>query len=146
MHNTSAATVKTIPAHLKFENIAVGSNINLTLTSGDVGWSIGPDVPYSVGLNLNIEDKMLRCIASLEVNYSVLAITTVSPTNQQGLVSFSLSLFLQVTNNATSLKGHATLNEEATIYPDINGVTESSWLNGVFEATWPLSEERRRRS
>lgn len=124
-----------VPIRLEFENTVPASNINLTIITPEVGWSIGSDSAEGGGINLAVASNYSNVISHIGISYSVISLSTCGD-KSSALGNFILSLFLNVEDDVKFLKGAAVLSPSTQVHYHINNEKEGTWANGIIDAAW----------
>ncbi|WP_266168295.1 hypothetical protein [Dyella subtropica] len=125
-----------IPVILQFTNVANNSNLSFTFTTPGVRWSLGKGIGDSLGFSYNVTPdgvyQPVPCLQDVSFNNDVLSLRTSSqaPT----LFGFTLTLFLEVADDASFLTGYCTLNNEAVVYGYLGNERPVLWRNGRISA------------
>jgi hypothetical protein len=126
---------QSIPVILKFSKVAANANLNVTLTTEGVYWSLGANSADSLGLSYNVmetNDGTESCIQKIEFNNAILSLLTSSSASP--LNDFTLTLHLHVAAQVHALSGHCTLNNEATLMVNFGSDRAVEWRNGRISA------------
>lgn len=128
-----------IPVVLQFNSVAANSCLNITLNTPGVRWSMGRRIGDSLGFSYNVLARdthgNVPLLQGISFNGGILEIRTSSAA--PALSNFTLTLFLEIAPDVTSLQGYCTLNNEATIYAYLGGEQPAQWYDGRISAVLP---------
>ncbi|MCC4595910.1 hypothetical protein NRY95_11050 [Xanthomonas campestris pv. phormiicola] len=127
------------PVTLLFSNIASNSNLNFTLTTAGVAWSLGARSGDSIGFSYNVTPSSAdveSCIQAIEFSNSVLSIRTgaIGQAGDRADNAFTLTLYLLVAPGIDYLQGYCTLNNEAVVMAVFGAQGAVQWRNGRISA------------
>lgn len=134
-----------IPLVLEFRGVARDSNLLFVLTTKGATWSIGSDGGDSTGFSYNAvtaSNAQSSCIHTVELTESVLSIRT-SATAATG--TFTLTLFVQVSDSLTMIQGYCTLNADARVRAQFGYGAPMDWQSGSISAVLPRTNKDYRR-
>lgn len=124
-----------LPVVMRFSNIAPNSNINFTITTSGVAWSLGARSGDSMGLTMNAEyesNQWRSSIQHLEFAEGMLALRTANDGGSNS--SFVVTMFVRVTPGVDYLQGYCTLNNEASVLVYFGAQRAVEWRNGRISA------------
>lgn len=124
-----------LPVVMRFSNIAPNSNINFTITTSGVVWSLGARSGDSMGLTMSpqyADSHWHSCIQNLEFAEGMLALKTADDNTPNS--SFVLTMFVRVTPGVDYLQGYCTLNNEASVLIYFGAQRAVEWRNGRISA------------